>query len=411
MDEHKKNDDDYAMDEEITQIDNNTPRKKQKCTNRFAQGSITHDEFIKMINDKKWTGRYLPHDDIDLLKFQKVNGFVRKQVKDKYDWYLSSIGIVNDKPSRQNEQKKVSHKGFDYKISTVEYDKTDHQWKKKYGYCCRAGCKGSIVINNMKLPLKKQETAIYVGTLHSCTDEDKKQALSPTTIQRYDDYRVLFQMSRLPGVNPANVGDIVDYLIDDSNGKHGKPIDWSGLIGGSGDRFWLPNLETSRAKNIAYLNNLIKNWKPYKLVIDFIRRQYPELKLIKTTILASAPNARIQGGDHGRFHFDYDQKTLNQPCEQQPVSVIIGLTGFTFIYNDGIVYQDEEKGRETTRVVDVPAGHFIVFTNRCHHTGGYNKMDTASYRIFLYCVRNEFDLPNDEVYYLERYGKLFERDE
>ena len=102
----------------------NKLNKKPKCTSRFTKDHPAHKKFITFIRRKKWNKAYLPLNDPDLLKFQKEHDLTRKQVKNKYEWYLSTNGLpINKRPRKSNHQQKVKHNNYDYKITNVEYDK------------------------------------------------------------------------------------------------------------------------------------------------------------------------------------------------------------------------------------------------------------------------------------------------
>jgi hypothetical protein len=368
---------------------------------RFKTGSNVHNEFIKLIEDNNWNKK-LPTRDLSLLQFMQKYGLVRKQVLDKFNLYLHSKNLESLKINSTKERKQINHDGKLYKVHNVIYAK-DGIRVTKYGYCVVKGCKGAIragkmIVTKKNSKFNEHHTFVHVAHPHSC---DKKLGLSNRLCNSdnflYEDDRVLFQLSRMNGIDPANVNEILQFL--ESCGRH---IKWIKLIGGKNDRYFLPNFEKSKSEPVTILRNMIRNWVPFQKTLSYIQHQFPFLVHIKMTILKSSPGAVTQNGDDGILHFDYGPECLDRHSDLQPISVIIALSPFSFIYNDGIVFQDEELSKSTIRTLNVPSGHFILFTNRCHHTGGPNLTNDNAYRIFLYCVSKESDLPPQErIYYLE----------
>jgi hypothetical protein len=362
---------------------------------------VEHKAFIQLIEEQKWlTG--LPKRNWLLLQFQEKYHLDRKQLLDKYNSYTKDVVFQSVHENKKKEQQMMNYQDKRYKIHNIKYDKDGIRFTK-YGYCMVAGCKGAIQCQKVIVPTKKSKfnqhhIFTHISHPHTC-DKRKGRSYGALNVasDSFDDKRVLFSMSRIPGLLPANVNEIVDFLESCTMNN-----EWKKLAGGNNDRFYLPNLHKSQSEPMLILYNMIQNWIPFKQTKELIGRQYPLLTHIRITVIKSLPLAVTQNGTDGRLHFDYGPACLNKHTDLQPISVMIALSSFQFIYNDGIVFQDEASSRDTIRTVDVPAGHFITFTNRCHHTGGPNNSTQNAYRIFLYCVSQASDFPSGKIYYLER---------
>jgi hypothetical protein len=70
----------------------------------------------------------------------------------------------------------------------------------------------------------------------------------------------------------------------------------------------------------------------------------------------------------------------------------MALDEFNFIYLPVLTM----KRKELVKIF-VPAGHSIVFTNACLHSGGANNSDQTKFCIFAYMVSDWNQIPNNAV--------------
>ncbi len=70
----------------------------------------------------------------------------------------------------------------------------------------------------------------------------------------------------------------------------------------------------------------------------------------------------------------------------------MALDEFNFIYLPVLTM----KRKELVKIF-VPAGHSIVFTNACLHSGGENNSDQTKFYIFAYMASNWNQIPNNAV--------------
>jgi hypothetical protein len=90
---------------------------------------------------------------------------------------------------------------------------------------------------------------------------------------------------------------------------------------------------------------------------------------------------------------DYDPDTWMLPPDVQPISVLIGLDGFQFIYAP----QGDPHNKAKFVTTFVHAGHYALFSNHCWHSGGRNETNKVVYRIFIYLANKIADFPTDKV--------------
>ncbi len=116
--------------------------------------------------------------------------------------------------------------------------------------------------------------------------------------------------------------------------------------------------------------------------VDLVQRQYPALKLEWMGAIKSAPNAKSQYIGHRKLlHSDYSTSVLERTPNECPVSTIVALHPFNFLY---LLRQDMTR-------------RDIVFTNYCLHSGGANLTSETAIWLFAYMVSHTEDFPGNNV--------------
>jgi hypothetical protein len=92
-----------------------------------------------------------------------------------------------------------------------------------------------------------------------------------------------------------------------------------------------------------------------------------------------------------QLHSDYSEEVLSRPKCKQPMSMIMVLDDFEFMYK----LDDDDEKINTMTVHGMQA---IAFTNELFHAGGENKMGNHVYRLFAYIVSNHADFPNRTLF-------------
>lgn len=83
----------------------------------------------------------------------------------------------------------------------------------------------------------------------------------------------------------------------------------------------------------------------------------------------------------GVEHVDFLDEVQQRPENQRPVSVIVALNPFEFIY-----LPDPRVVRSDLKTTTVGAGNMIAFTSECFHAGGENNTRDWVLRLFAYLV-------------------------
>lgn len=169
-----------------------------------------------------------------------------------------------------------------------------------------------------------------------------------------------------------------------------RSIHWDGLSGG---KF----RNTSLRKFILDLhsqpkiNTLVK--QVMAPLVATVQAKYPTLLYVKYGALKSLPRcpSQYEGHDH-RLHSDYPKLHSDIPADQRPVSIILGLDAFKFIYLPHLTLT-----RKDMISLLVPAGHGIIFTNACLHSGGENDSDQTKVRVFAYMASDLSHIPHNKV--------------
>ena len=106
--------------------------------------------------------------------------------------------------------------------------------------------------------------------------------------------------------------------------------------------------------------------------------------------------SQYEGHNH-MLHSDYDKLHLDIPSHQRPVSIILALNEFKFIYLPHLTLTKKDL-----ITLPVPPGHGIIFTNACLHSGGENESDDVKYHLFAYMASELSHIPHNKVTKYER---------
>lgn len=129
--------------------------------------------------------------------------------------------------------------------------------------------------------------------------------------------------------------------------------------------------------------------------IKLVQKDYPKLQHYKLSVLKSLDGAYTQyQGCNYRLHSDYHHHVNVRPPDQRPISVMVALDEFEFLY-----LKDRRDRRGDIITQKVHPKQMIAFTNYCLHAGGANDSGKVCYRLFAYMVSNRDDIPMGNVYY------------
>jgi hypothetical protein len=127
--------------------------------------------------------------------------------------------------------------------------------------------------------------------------------------------------------------------------------------------------------------------------INHVQGIYPTLIHVKGGSILSAPNAPAQFEGHNeRLHSDYTANVLEQSPNERPVSIIVAVDPFQFMY-----LPTQDMMRKEIQTICVHPGETVIFTNRCLHSGDINNSEEFSLRLFAYLVSNLHDFPANKV--------------
>jgi hypothetical protein len=93
------------------------------------------------------------------------------------------------------------------------------------------------------------------------------------------------------------------------------------------------------------------------------------------------------------LHSDYSSNYPKFAPAQRPVSVILALDPFDFMYLPHI-----SQRRKDLVHLTVPAGHAFIFTEACLHSGGVNDSTKHLFRLFAYMVSCVDHFPSNQVF-------------
>ncbi len=130
--------------------------------------------------------------------------------------------------------------------------------------------------------------------------------------------------------------------------------------------------------------------------LNYIRIQNPSLQYWKVGVLHTAPRSPSQYGKMDwQLHSDYSEEVLLRPECKQPMSLIIALDNFEFVYE---LDNEEDEDEAEIKTMTVHGMQAIAVTNELFHAGGENKMDKTLYHLFVYIVSHHADFPNGTVF-------------
>ena len=169
-----------------------------------------------------------------------------------------------------------------------------------------------------------------------------------------------------------------------------RRIKWDGLTGGKfrGTSLRKFVLDLSAQPTV---NSLVE--RVMSPLVATVQAKYPTLQHVKYGALMSLPRcpSQYEGHDH-KLHSDYPKFHSDIPADQRPVSIILGLDAFNFIYLPHLTLT-----RKDMITLLVPAGHGIIFTNACLHSGGENDSDKTQFRVFAYMASDLSHIPHNKV--------------
>ena len=167
-------------------------------------------------------------------------------------------------------------------------------------------------------------------------------------------------------------------------------VSWDGLSGGKFKnkslRKFIRDIDTQ--PNIKELVERVM-----APLVATVRARYPTLQHVKYGALKSSPHCPSQyQGHRNRLHSDYPKFHFDIPPEERPVSIILALDAFDFIYLPHLTLT-----RKDLVTLQVPAGHGIIFTNACLHSGGANDTNQTKLRLFAYMASDLSHIPHNTV--------------
>ena len=166
-----------------------------------------------------------------------------------------------------------------------------------------------------------------------------------------------------------------------------QKVKWSGLTGGCKKRFYVTDLASQR----EVFKVVEQAMKP---LINHVQAFYPSLVCVRLGALKSLPQCPSQYSGHGNhLHSDYSSNFPLLLPEQRPVSVILALDPFDFIYLPHL----SQKRKDLVHLT-IPAGHAAIFTESCLHSGGANDSSKTLFRLFAYMVSSPDQFPDNRVF-------------
>ena len=169
---------------------------------------------------------------------------------------------------------------------------------------------------------------------------------------------------KIEGDNYLSTEAIEEVLRDFGTAEKNDKNLWQNITGGNKMRKWIPDLHDVGKRDALkwIIENTLEGY------IKIVQEKYPELRYHKVGAIKSLPGAPSQYEGHGRkFHSDYPQSVEELEPGIRPVSIIVGLNPFNYMW------LPHRKSRETEiREMTVNPGEMIMFTNNCLHAGGPN---------------------------------------
>ncbi len=177
-------------------------------------------------------------------------------------------------------------------------------------------------------------------------------------------------------------------------------VTWNPLTGGFRKRLFVIDL-ASQPKVCKVVEQVMKP------LINYVQVVYPSLVCVKLGALQSLPNCPSQyKGHESKLHLDYSSNYPKLAPAQRPVSVILALDPFDFIY-----LPHTSQTRKDLVQLTVPAGHAIIFIDTCLHSVGPNDSPNHQYQLFGYMVSSANQFPTNRVYKYSWKGATDDLDE
>jgi hypothetical protein len=171
------------------------------------------------------------------------------------------------------------------------------------------------------------------------------------------DERVPFQL-----IMPPLSWNIMDALLKNVRvSLSGIKSNWKALRKCGKSRMYLPDLSTSKSmKNVREQAMLLIN--PF--IKNHVTTRYKSLTYFRVGAIRSR-GEQSQLECVGSLHRDYHNDVNNRVPEERPMSIILALDPFHFLY-------EHNCGAGQTRTIEqtVPSGHAVLFSSGLHHAGG-----------------------------------------
>jgi hypothetical protein len=196
---------------------------------------------------------------------------------------------------------------------------------------------------------------------------------------------IISQSPEVPWIEPQDIIDL-KLLFE----KYDTKL-FHRLVGGSsgGQKVRLFTPELTKFPDVYAL--VQKCIAPY---LHFVQTKYPSLQHFKLAALKSMPGAASQYSRcFHRLHCDYDDRVNLRPPHDRPVSLMVALDPFEFLY---LKSRNDRRRDLITQVVH--PGQAIAFTNYCLHAGGANHTPNEVYRLFAYIASDPHDIPTGRVF-------------
>jgi hypothetical protein len=143
-----------------------------------------------------------------------------------------------------------------------------------------------------------------------------------------------------------------------------KKVTWDPLTGGCKKHYYYYVSDLASQPEVCEVVDRVM-----KPLIDYVQVIYPSLVCVQLGALKTLPHCPSQYQRHNnRFHSNYSSNYPEISPAQRPVSVILALDPFVFMYLPHI----SQKRRDIVHLT-VPAGHAVIFTEACLYSGGANK--------------------------------------
>jgi hypothetical protein len=291
---------------------------------------------------------------------------------------------------------------------TITKNRRTTQYEKVYKCCMVYSKKKKMWENNPKHRNKSNSAVVgctgmikgyfrndtYWFITKNCHTCDRGRGGINTGVSR-EDYRPKIQI-----ISPAPMWNITQASKEKITQVLQACPDswWENLPGQGSGRRWLKGInEVGKWNGEAVKQQIEAMMRPY---LEFIKYQYPCLKYWRVGALQTKPNTPSQYEKlQNQLHSDYSESALEREPGERPMSMIMALDEFAFLYedkdtNDGDDNVDEDDICEMT----VRSGHAIAFTNELFHAGGANLTGKTIYRLFAYIVSDEKDYPNSKVF-------------